>query len=150
MTNDKTVTMSRELDEAEARHTAVKNLHDIMQAVPCSSLYSLAEAVLDAGYAAPVVERQDLIAPYDAIFHAVSDSVDVISRGSISISVKDFQSSLAANGYSVSPPAPVILQALRDAYEDGYCDGQNKPNGYSDKIERDKCADGIYKAMVSQ
>jgi hypothetical protein len=44
----------------EARHTAVKSLHDIMQVVPCSSLYSLAEAVLDAGYAAPVVERQPI------------------------------------------------------------------------------------------
>lgn len=34
----------------EARHDAVKAIHDIMTAVPCSSLYSLAEAVHDAGY----------------------------------------------------------------------------------------------------
>ena len=39
--------------DSEIRHAAVKSLHDTMQAVPCSSLYSLAEAVLDAGYAAP-------------------------------------------------------------------------------------------------
>jgi hypothetical protein len=38
-------------NKTEARHAAVKALHDIMQAVPSSSLYSLAEAVLDAGYA---------------------------------------------------------------------------------------------------
>lgn len=38
-------------NSTDARHAAVKTLHDIMQAVPSSSLYSLAEAVLDAGYA---------------------------------------------------------------------------------------------------
>lgn len=37
-------------DTTDARHAAVKTLHDIMQAVPSSSLYSLAEAVLDAGF----------------------------------------------------------------------------------------------------
>lgn len=37
-------------DTTDARHAAVKTLHDIMQAVPSSSLYSLAEAVLRAGY----------------------------------------------------------------------------------------------------
>jgi uncharacterized small protein (DUF1192 family) len=40
-----------------------------------------------------------------------------------------------------SPPAPVDqLQALKDAYEWGYSDGQNNPNGYSSKDERDHCA----------
>lgn len=34
----------------DARHAAVKTLHDIMQAAPSSSMYSLAEAVLRAGY----------------------------------------------------------------------------------------------------
>lgn len=34
----------------DARHLRVLALHDVMQAVPSSSLYSLAEAVLDAGY----------------------------------------------------------------------------------------------------
>lgn len=54
MTNNPTIDgVSRE----DERHAAVKALHDIMQAVPSASLYSLAEAVLDAGYA-PVVERQ--------------------------------------------------------------------------------------------
>lgn len=37
----------------ESRHDAVKALHDVMQAVPCASLHSLAEAVLDAGYVKP-------------------------------------------------------------------------------------------------
>lgn len=37
-------------NKTDARHAAVKALHDIMQAVPSSSLYSLAEAVLDAGF----------------------------------------------------------------------------------------------------
>lgn len=40
--------------EDEARHSAVKAIHDVMATVPCSSLYSLAEAVHDAGYALPV------------------------------------------------------------------------------------------------
>lgn len=75
----------------------------------CGANGSHVKMILDALRATPVVERQDLIAPYDAIFHAVSDSVDVISRGSISISVKDFLTSLAKNGYSVSPPAPVAM-----------------------------------------
>lgn len=39
----------------ESRHDAVKALHDVMQAVPCASLYSLAEAVLDAGYVKHVI-----------------------------------------------------------------------------------------------
>lgn len=53
MTNNPTIDgVSREDD----RHAAVKALHDIMQSVPSASLYSLAEAVLDAGYA-PAVER---------------------------------------------------------------------------------------------
>jgi cell division protein FtsB len=50
----------------EDRHDAVKLLHDIMQSVPCNSLYSLAEAVFDAGYAAPVVERQPDLVECDA------------------------------------------------------------------------------------
>ncbi|WP_288077379.1 hypothetical protein [Pseudomonas sp.] len=37
-------------NKTEARHAAVKALHDIMEAVPSASLYSLAEAVLSAGY----------------------------------------------------------------------------------------------------
>lgn len=36
--------------DGETRHDAVKAIHDVMEAVPCSSLYSMAEAVLDAGY----------------------------------------------------------------------------------------------------
>lgn len=33
-----------------------------------------------------------------------------------------------------------IKEALADAYESGYVDGQNNPNGYSDKADRDACA----------
>lgn len=58
MTNNPTIDgVSRE----DERHAAVKTLHDIMQSVPSASLYSLAEAVLDAGYA-PAVERQEAVA----------------------------------------------------------------------------------------
>jgi hypothetical protein len=39
-----------EKDDGEDRHLSVLALHDVMQSVPSSSLYSLAEAVLDAGY----------------------------------------------------------------------------------------------------
>jgi len=52
MTNNPTIDgVSRE----DERHAAVKVLHDVMQSVSSASLYSLAEAVLDAGYA-PAVE----------------------------------------------------------------------------------------------
>lgn len=37
-------------DGSEDRHLSVLALHDVMQSAPSSSLYSLAEAVLDAGY----------------------------------------------------------------------------------------------------
>lgn len=52
-----------EQDDDEARHDAVKEIHDVMAAVPCSSLYSLAEAVLDAGYvkSAEQGERQEAV-----------------------------------------------------------------------------------------
>lgn len=30
-------------------------------------------------------------------------------------------------------------ECLRDAYEWGYCDGQNNPNGYSNTKDRDAC-----------
>lgn len=36
--------------DADHRHASVKALHDVMHSVPSSSLYSMAEAVLDAGY----------------------------------------------------------------------------------------------------
>lgn len=32
-----------------------------------------------------------------------------------------------------------IKEALADAYESGYSDGQNNPNGYGDKADRDAC-----------
>lgn len=56
MTNNPTIDGVSLEDE---RHAAVKTLHDIMQSVPSASLYSLAEAVIDAGYA-PAVERQEI------------------------------------------------------------------------------------------
>lgn len=50
MTNNPTIDgVSRE----DERHVSVKALHDVMAGVPSSSLYSLAEAVLDTGYAPP-------------------------------------------------------------------------------------------------
>lgn len=52
MTNNPTIDGVSRDDE---RHASVKALHDVMQSVPSASLYSLAEAVLDAGYA-PAVE----------------------------------------------------------------------------------------------
>lgn len=39
----------------------------------------------------------------------------------------------------LAPHAPEVAELLRDAYQEGYCDGQNNPNGYSSKVERDKC-----------
>ena len=33
---------------------------------------------------------------------------------------------------------------LADAYEWGYGDGQNNPNGYSSKKDRDDCIDQLY------
>lgn len=45
----------------ESRHDAVKALHDILQSVPCSSLYSLAEAALEAGYHITSEGRQPVL-----------------------------------------------------------------------------------------
>lgn len=39
----------------------------------------------------------------------------------------------------------VAEQRLGDAYEWGYGDGQNSPNGYSDKEDRDKCVAELLK-----
>jgi hypothetical protein len=36
-----------------------------------------------------------------------------------------------------------IKEALADAYESGYVDGQNNPNGYGDKADRDACVSGL-------
>ncbi|ELC0893064.1 hypothetical protein IGA99_25280 [Pseudomonas aeruginosa] len=37
------------------------------------------------------------------------------------------------------------MERLREAYERGYGDGQNNPNGYSDKKERDACVNELLK-----
>lgn len=37
----------------------------------------------------------------------------------------------------------VLPEKLGDAYEWGYGDGQNSPNGYSSKEDRDKCVAGL-------
>lgn len=42
-------------------------------------------------------------------------------------------------------PAPAEAERLREAYEWGYGDGQNNPNGYSDKKERDACVNELLK-----
>lgn len=36
-----------------------------------------------------------------------------------------------------------LREMLREAYEEGYSDGQNSPNGYSSKEKRDKCVADI-------
>ena len=42
-----------------------------------------------------------------------------------------------------------IDQAIKDAYEWGYGDGQNNPNGYSSEKERDKCLAELTKPAES-
>lgn len=42
-----------------------------------------------------------------------------------------------------------IKQALADAYESGYFDGQNNPNGYGDKADRDACVAGLLTAIAA-
>lgn len=44
----------------------------------------------------------------------------------------------------------VVEQRLGDAYEWGYGDGQNAPNGYSDKEDRDKCVAELLKPAAEQ
>ncbi|EPD2614075.1 hypothetical protein ACR9D1_001539 [Pseudomonas aeruginosa] len=42
-------------------------------------------------------------------------------------------------------PSQAEAERLREAYEWGYGDGQNSPNGYSDKKERDACVNELLK-----
>ncbi|MER1013934.1 hypothetical protein AAA583_23105 [Pseudomonas aeruginosa] len=42
-------------------------------------------------------------------------------------------------------PSQAEAERLREAYEWGYGDGQNNPNGYSDKKERDACVNELLK-----
>lgn len=44
---------------------------------------------------------------------------------------------------SLSLMAQHVGNLLREAYEEGYGDGQNSPNGYSSKDKRDKCVADI-------
>lgn len=41
----------------------------------------------------------------------------------------------------------VLPEKLEDAYESGYGDGQNNPNGYGSKEERDKCVSGLMQSF---
>lgn len=41
----------------------------------------------------------------------------------------------------------VLPEKLGDAYEWGYCDGQNNPNGYSDAEDRDKCVADLMRSF---
>lgn len=53
--------------------------------------------------------------------------------------------------FAASPPAPAAVdQLLCDAYEHGYVDGQNNPNGYGDKADRDKCVAGLLDGVATQ
>ena len=71
-----------EQDDGEARHDAVKAIHDVMAAVQCSSLYSLAEAVFDAGYlkAAEQGERQEAVAYLHTLHMELDQSQSVVSQ----------------------------------------------------------------------
>lgn len=41
----------------------------------------------------------------------------------------------------------VLPEKLGDAYEWGYSDGQNSPNGYSSKEDRDKCVTDLMRSL---
>lgn len=45
-------------DEREVRHNQVMAVHRVLESVSCASLYSLAEAVVDAGYTRPAQTEQ--------------------------------------------------------------------------------------------
>ena len=60
----------------DQRHAAVKALHDVMQSVPSASLYSLAEAVLDAGYAPPCTTCGGSGAVFQLGFMSLDDGND--------------------------------------------------------------------------
>lgn len=93
--------------------------------------------------AAPVVERQDVIdldaVDWETIQQAADESNWMPNEYMRNDWIADVCNFLKYGRADTSPPAPEVAELLRDAYQEGYCDGQNNPNGYSSKVERDKC-----------
>ena len=54
------------------------------------------------------------------------------------------------NGVRTQQRLTVAEQKLGYAYDWGYSDGQNYPNGYSDKEDRDKCVAELLKPAAEQ
>ena len=54
------------------------------------------------------------------------------------------------NGVRTQQRLTVAEQKLGYAYDWGYSDGQNNPNGYSDKEDRDKCVAELLKPAAEQ
>ncbi|MFG9055944.1 hypothetical protein ACEPW9_03700 [Pseudomonas aeruginosa] len=73
--------------------------------------------------------------------------------GQIVVSGPHYQGEFQPPEYETEPcdmcaqpsPAQAEAERLREAYEWGYGDGQNNPNGYSDKKERDACVNELLK-----
>ncbi|HGP4432942.1 TPA: hypothetical protein ACLMYU_005225 [Pseudomonas aeruginosa] len=61
------------------------------------------------------------------------------------LAVRDVCSIYCPACEACAAPAQAEAERLREAYEWGYNDGQNNPNGYSDKKERDACVSKLLK-----
>lgn len=138
MTNDKTVTMSLELAERLVKGDASKGAN-ALQLVDAWKAMSELRALI----AAPVVERQE------PIMHITPQVLGML-KGELRMQSGGitFSESKPIGNWTVplftTPPAPhAVDQLLREAYEHGYVDGQNNPNGYGDKADRDKCVAGL-------
>ncbi|MFN1186158.1 hypothetical protein ACM72P_27585 [Pseudomonas aeruginosa] len=100
-----------------------------------------------------IVEALDNI--HDNTPHRWSTDLDDVhsSAESLLALIKDQAPTQAAQGLAgaaLAQPSPAQaeqaeVKRLREAYEWGYDDGQNNPNGYSDKKERDACVNKLLK-----
>lgn len=116
-------------DDGEARHDAVKEIHDIMAAVPCSSLYSLAEAVLDAGYVKSAEQggRQEAVV-HDTLRQRFSEIEDEVARGkhnamSCFTAMRTAALYIPQPGPDVRGLAAFALELIDGAWEGGSFDG---------------------------
>ena len=87
-------------------------------------------AQLDAALGREAALREELSTLADDYCEKVDDLIDLQQRLTVA-----------------EQWAGVMVTKLGDAYEWGYGDGQNSPNGYSSKEDRDKCVTDLMRSF---
>ena len=113
-------------------------------------------AQLDAALAREAALREDRD-QYQRIYNlasiglcAIGEVVGVPEEDQSTSAVIDALTALMAEGEALQQRLTVAEQKLGYAYDWGYSDGQNNPNGYSDKEDRDKCVAELLKPAAEQ